>query len=68
MQYMSEQALRAFAIAPIFNAMLIIRDALLNRVSATNLTLEFLSAFVYMAIALAVAIRIFNSEKAMVRY
>jgi sodium transport system permease protein len=68
MQYMSEQTLRSFAIAPIFNAMLIIRDALLNRVSATNLTLEFLSAFVYMAIALAVAIKIFNSEKAMVRY
>jgi sodium transport system permease protein len=68
MQYMSEQTLRSFAIAPIFNAMLIIRDALLNRVSATNLTLEFLSAFVYMAIALAVAVRIFNSEKAMVRY
>jgi sodium transport system permease protein len=68
MQYMSEQTLRSFAIAPIFNAMLIIRDALLNRASATSLTLEFLSAFVYMAIALAVAIRIFNSEKAMVRY
>ena len=68
MQYMSEQTLRSFAIAPIFNAMLIIRDALLNRASATSLTLEFLSAFVYMAIALAVAIKIFNSEKAMVRY
>jgi ABC-type Na+ efflux pump permease subunit len=68
MQYMSEQTLRSFAIAPIFNAMLIIRDALLNRVSATSLTLEFMSAFFYMAIALAVAIKIFNSEKAMVRY
>jgi sodium transport system permease protein len=68
MQYMSEQTLRSFAIAPIFNAMLIIRDALLNRASAISLTLEFLSAFVYMAIALAVAIKIFNSEKAMVRY
>jgi hypothetical protein len=31
-------------------------------------TLEFLSALVYMVIALAVAIKIFNSEKAMVRY
>jgi hypothetical protein len=30
--------------------------------------LEFQSAFVYMVIALAVAIKIFNSEKAMVRY
>jgi len=68
MQYMSEQTLRLFAVAPIFNAMLIIRDALLNRASATNLALEFLSAFIYMAIALAVAIKIFNSEKAMVRY
>jgi ABC-type Na+ efflux pump permease subunit len=68
MQYMSDQTLRSFAVAPIFNAMLIIRDALLNRVSPTNLTLELLSAFVYMIIALAVAIRIFNSEKAMVRY
>jgi sodium transport system permease protein len=68
MQYMSEQTLRAFAIAPIFNAMLIIRDALLSRTSAMSLTLEFLSAFVYMVIALAVAIKIFNSEKAMVRY
>jgi hypothetical protein len=68
MQYMSEQTLRSFSIAPIFNAMLIIRDALLNRASATNLTLEFLSAFVYMAIALALAIKIFNSEEAMVRY
>lgn len=68
MQYMSEQTLRSFAIAPIFNAMLIIRDALLNRASATSVTLEFLSAFVYMVIALAVAIKIFNSEKAMVRY
>jgi sodium transport system permease protein len=68
MQYMSEQTLRSLAIAPIFNAMLIIRDALLNRASATGVTLEFLSAFVYMVIALAVAIKIFNSEKAMVRY
>ena len=68
MQYMSEQTLRSFAIAPIFNAMLIIRDALLNRASTTSLALEFLSAFVYMAIALAVAIKIFKSEKAMVRY
>jgi ABC-type Na+ efflux pump permease subunit len=68
MQYMSEQTLRLFAVAPIFNAMIIIRDALLNRASATSVTLEFLSAFVYMVIALAVAIKIFNSEKAMVRY
>jgi ABC-type Na+ efflux pump permease subunit len=68
MQYMSEQTLRSLAIAPIFNAMLIIRDALLNRASATSVTLEFLSAFVYMVIALSVAIKIFNSEKAMVRY
>jgi ABC-type Na+ efflux pump permease subunit len=68
MQYMSDQALRFFAVAPIFNTMLIIRDALLNRVSPANLTLELLSAFVYMIIALAVAIKIFNSEKAMVRY
>jgi len=68
MQYMSEQTLRFFAIAPIFNAMLIIRDALLNRVSLTNLVPEFASAFVYMLIALAIAVKIFNSEKAMVRY
>lgn len=68
MQYMSEQTLRLFAVAPIFNAMIIIRDALLNRASAASVTLEFLSAFVYMVIALAVAIKIFNSEKAMVRY
>ena len=68
MQYMSDQTLRSFAVAPIFNAMLIIRDALLNRVSPANLTLELLSAFLYMIVALAVAIRIFNSEKAMVRY
>jgi sodium transport system permease protein len=68
MQYMSDQALRSFAIAPIFNAMLIIRDALLNRVSPVSLTLELLSAFAYMIIALAIAIRIFNSEKAMARY
>jgi len=68
MQYMSEQTLRSFAIAPIFNAMLIIRDALLNRVSLPNLVPEFASAFVYMLIALAIAVKIFNSEKAMVRY
>jgi ABC-type Na+ efflux pump permease subunit len=68
MQYMSEQTLRSLAVAPIFNAMLIIRDALLNRASATSVTLEFLSAFVYMVVALAVAVKIFNSEKAMVRY
>jgi len=68
MQYMSEQTLRLFAVAPIFNAMIIIRDALLNRASAASVTLEFLSALVYMVIALAVAIKIFNSEKAMVRY
>jgi len=68
MQYMGEQTLRALAIAPIFNAMLIIRDALLNRVTLTNLALEFTSAFLYMVIALAIAIKIFNSEKAMVRY
>lgn len=68
MQYMSEQTLRSFAVAPIFNAMLIIRDALLNRVSSTSIVLEFASAFVYMIVALAVAIKIFNSENAMVRY
>jgi len=68
MQYMSEQTLRSFAVSPIFNAMLIIRDALLNRVSSTSVVLEFASAFVYMIIALAIAIKIFNSEKAMVRY
>jgi len=68
MQYMSEQTLRSFAVAPIFNAMLIIRDALLNRGSSTSVVLEFASAFVYMIIALAIAIKIFNSEKAMVRY
>lgn len=68
MQYMSEQTLRSFAVAPIFNAMLIIRDALLNRVSSTSVVLEFASAFVYMIIALTIAIKIFNSEKAMVRY
>lgn len=68
MQYMSDQALRSLAVAPIFNAMLIIRDALLNRASPTNVMLEFASACVYMTIALAVAIKIFNSEKAMVRY
>ena len=68
MQYMSDQTLRSFAIAPIFNAMLIIRDALLNRGSPASLTLELLSAFAYMILALAVAIKIFNSEKAMARY
>jgi len=68
MQYMGEQTLRAFTVAPIFNAMLIIRDALLNRVTFANLALEFSSAFVYMVIALAIAIKIFSSEKAMVRY
>lgn len=68
MQYMSEQTLRSFAVAPIFNAMLIIRDALLNRVSSTSVVLEFASAFVYMIVALTIAIKIFNSEKAMVRY
>ena len=68
MQYMSEQTLRSFAVAPIFNAMLIIRDALLNRVSSTSVVLELASAFIYMIIALAIAIKIFNSEKAMVRY
>lgn len=68
MQYMSEPTLRSFAVAPIFNAMLIIRDALLNRVSATSVVLQFASAFVYMILALAIAIKIFNSEKAMIRY
>ena len=68
MQYMSEQTLRALEIAPILNAMLIIRDALLNKVAASNLAVELASAFVYMAIALAIAIKIFNSEKAMARY
>jgi len=68
MQYMIEQTLRSFAVAPIFNAMLMIRDALLNRVSLTNLVPEFASAFVYMLIALAITVKIFNSEKAMVRY
>jgi ABC-type Na+ efflux pump permease subunit len=68
MQYLGEQALRSFAIAPIFNTMLIIRDALLNRVSIQGLAIEFGSAFIYMAIALAIAIQIFKSEKAMVRY
>ena len=68
MQYMSDQMLRSFAVAPIFNAMLIIRDALLNRATPTNVVLEFASACLYMFIALAIAIKIFNSEKAMVRY
>jgi len=68
MQYMSEQTLRSFAVAPIFNAMLIIRDALLNRASSTSVVLELASAFIYMITALAIAIKIFNSEKAMVRY
>jgi sodium transport system permease protein len=68
MQYMSEQTLRSLEIAPIMNAMLIIRDALLNKVAASNLALELASAFVYMIIALAIAIKIFNSEKAMARY
>jgi len=68
MQYMSEQTLRSLAIAPIFNAMLLIRDALLNRASAGNIMLELSSALVYMVIALVIAIKIFNSEKAMVRY
>jgi len=68
MQYMSEQTLRSLAIAPIFNAMLLIRDALLNRASAANIMLELSSALVYMVIALAIAIKIFNGEKAMVRY
>jgi len=68
MQYMGEQTLRFFAVAPIFNAMLIIRDALLNRVFLPNLVSEFASAFFYMLIALAIAVKIFNSEKAMVRY
>jgi len=68
MQYMSEQTLHALQIAPILNAMLIIRDALLNKVAASNLAVELASAFVYMVIALAIAIKIFNSEKAMARY
>jgi len=68
MQYMSEQTLRSLELAPILNAMLIIRDALLNKVAAGNLAIELASAFVYMVIALAIAIRIFNSEKAMARY
>ena len=68
MQYMSEQTLRSLQIAPILNAMLIIRDALLNKVAAPNLAIELASAFVYMVIALAIAIKIFNSEKAMARY
>jgi sodium transport system permease protein len=68
MQYLGEQALRSFAIAPIFNTMLIIRDALLNRASVPGLAIEFGSAFIYMAVALAIAIQIFKSEKAMVRY
>jgi sodium transport system permease protein len=68
MQYVSEQSVRALALAPIFNAMLIIRDALLGKVSLGNVLLEFASAMAYMLIALAIAIKIFSSEKAMARY
>ncbi len=68
MQYLGEQALRSFALAPIFNTMLIIRDALLDKASLPNLVMEFGSAFIYMIITLAIAIQIFKSEKAMVRY
>jgi ABC-type Na+ efflux pump permease subunit len=68
MQYMSEHTLRFFAIAPIFNAMLIIRDALQNRVSAVDLSLQFTSALFYMVIALSISIKVFSNEKVMVRY
>lgn len=67
-QYMSEQTLRFFSVVPIFNAMLIIRDALQSRVSSANLFLEFSSAFCYMILALAISIKIFSSEKVMERY
>jgi len=68
MQYLGETTLRSFALAPVFNTMIIIRDALLDKASFANLVVEFGSAFIYMIIALAIAIQIFKSEKAMVRY
>ncbi len=68
MPYMSEQMLRFFSVAPMFNVMLIMRDALQNRVSPMNLFLELTSALFYMVIALAISIKIFSSEKVMARY
>ncbi len=68
MQYVPEQTLRSVSLVPFLNSMLIIRNAVLNRVVIGDLAIQLGSALVYMAISLAVATRIFQSEKAMLRF
>lgn len=68
MQYVDEQSLRSLSLVPFLNSMLIMRNAILDRVTFGDLVLQLGSALLYMAISLALAIRIFQSEKAMLRY
>jgi hypothetical protein len=63
-----EQSLRSLSLVPFLNSMLIMRNAILDRVTFGDLVLQLGSALLYMAISLALAIRIFQSEKAMLRY
>lgn len=68
MQYVDEQTLRSLSLVPFLNSMLIMRSAILDRVAFGDLVLQLGSALLYMTISLALAIRIFQSEKAMLRY
>jgi sodium transport system permease protein len=65
--YVQEQTLRTLSLLPFVNSMLVIRNAVLDRVVVGDLALQLGSSFAYMIVALLLAARIFSSERAMFR-
>ena len=66
--WLGEGAIRTLIAAPYMNGIVVMRNAVLNRLTPQDLLIGVGTAMVYMVVMLAVATKVFQSEKVLFRY
>ncbi|MFB0568785.1 MAG: ABC transporter permease subunit [Nitrososphaeria archaeon] len=66
--WLGESAIRPLIAAPYMNGIVVMRNAMLNKLTPQDLLIGVGTAAVYMVVMLAVAVKVFQSEKVLFRY
>ena len=66
--WLGESAIRPLIAAPYMNGIVVMRNAMLNKLTPQDLLIGVGTAVVYMVVMLAVAVKVFQSEKVLFRY
>lgn len=66
--WLGEGAIRSLIAAPYMNGIVVMRNAMLNKLTPQDLFVGVGTAVVYMVIMLAIAVKVFQSEKVLFRY